>query len=102
MPLGIIRTRPSRTAHARSSAEKHCQAIPETLEAWAYFHAAIEDLDEPECEVFSLVWYGGLPQKEIAGLLNVSVPTVQRRWYRAQVQLYEALQGQSPEAHDDS
>jgi RNA polymerase sigma-70 factor (ECF subfamily) len=75
---------------------------PETLEAWANFHAAIEDLDEPECEVFSLVWYGGLPQKEIAGLLNVSVPTIQRRWYRAQVQLYDALQGQSPEAHDDS
>ena len=75
---------------------------PETLEAWAQFHAAIEDLDGPEREVFSLIWYGGLPQKEIAGMLNLSVPTVQRRWYRAQVQLYETLKGQSPEAHDDS
>lgn len=71
-------------------------AGPETLEDWARFHEAVERLPGDEREVFDLVWYGGLPQAEVAALLSVSVPTVQRRWQRARMLLYEALQGESP------
>ncbi len=69
---------------------------PETLQSWADFHEAVEELPEAERDVFQLVWYSGLEQKEIAGLLGVSVPTVKRRLRRARVHLYESLQGVSP------
>lgn len=63
---------------------RRAAATPESLEDWARFHEAVEQLPEAEREVFQLVWYGGMQQAEVAGLLGVSVPTVQRRWYRAQ------------------
>jgi RNA polymerase sigma-70 factor (ECF subfamily) len=69
---------------------------PETLEGWTAFHEAIERLPDGEREVFQLVWYAGLSQQEAAQTLNVSLPTVQRRWYAAQVTLFRVLQGQSP------
>lgn len=69
---------------------------PETLEAWSHFHEAVARLPEDEREVFQLVWYGGLMQADVAKLLKVSVPTVQRRWYAAQIALYHALQGEAP------
>lgn len=72
------------------------RAEPETLEGWTAFHEAIERLPDGEREVFQLVWYAGLTQQEAAQTLNVSLPTVQRRWYAAQVTLYRVLQGQSP------
>lgn len=55
----------------------------DSLEAWSHFHETVDQLPEGEREVFQLVWYGGLQQQEIASLLSVSVPTVQRRLYRA-------------------
>lgn len=75
---------------------QHHAANPESLDGWARFHEAVEKLPEAEREVFQLVWYGGLEQAEVAGLLGISVPTVQRRWYRAQRQLFEANGGESP------
>jgi len=56
---------------------------PDSLESWALFHETVDQLPEEEREIFQLVWYGGLQQQEIATLLDVSVPTVQRRLYRA-------------------
>ncbi len=69
---------------------------PESLEEWANFHEAVENLPEDEREVFEMVWYGDAQQQEIAELLDVSVPTVKRRWRAARLHLYSALDGQSP------
>ena len=73
---------------------------PESLQDWTDFHEAVERLPGPEREVFHLVWYGGLTQNEAAGLLGVSVPTVQRRWYAARLALYDALHGEPPPVGD--
>lgn len=69
---------------------------PETLAEWSEFHEAVERLPPEERDVFHLIWYAGLPQKDIAELLQVSLPTVQRRWYAAQITLHELLHGLSP------
>jgi len=71
-------------------------ASPKSLGAWADFHEAVERLPTEERDVFELLWYGGMQQKEIAELLGVSVPTVQRRWYRGRLLMKEALEGICP------
>jgi len=69
---------------------------PGSLEDWATFHEIIERLPADMREVFCLRWYHGMSQDEIARVLNVSVPTVQRKWYAAQIELHDRLQGQMP------
>ncbi len=69
---------------------------PDSLQSWALFHETVDQLPEEEREVFHLVWYGGLQQPEIASLLEVSVPTVQRRLYRGRRIIVAALQGEQP------
>jgi len=71
-------------------------ASPRSLEAWAGFHEAVEQLPATEREVFHLVWYGGMEQKEAASVLGVSVPTVQRRLYRARHLISSSLHGEQP------
>ena len=70
---------------------------PEALQDWAAFHHAIDSLPSDEQEVFSLVWYGGLMQKEVARLLGVSEKTVVRRLNRARLGLHDLMDGQAPE-----
>lgn len=81
---GVLRDQPARSLK------------PDSLNVWVRFHEAIEKLPEQEREVFQLVWYGGMSQQEIARLLGVSIPTVQRRWYRAQNALGVILRDDSP------
>lgn len=69
---------------------------PSSLDAWADFHDAVSELPNKAREVFHLVWYAGLPQAEIAQVLGISVPTVQRRWYQARHHLFTRLHGHSP------
>jgi RNA polymerase sigma factor (sigma-70 family) len=69
---------------------------PETLESWAQFHEAVEQLPDDEREVFELVWYGGMAQKDIAALLDISEPTVKRRWRAARLQLHKTFGGINP------
>ena len=69
---------------------------PDDLADWTAFHEAIEHLDDEEREVISLVWYGGLKQKEIAELLEIAERTVIRRLNRAKLRLREILD-QPPE-----
>jgi RNA polymerase sigma-70 factor (ECF subfamily) len=69
---------------------------PETLERWAAFHEAVERLPNDLREVFQLVWYGGLEQKDVAKLVGVSISTVQRRLYDARRTLSTALYGERP------
>ncbi len=65
-------------------------AQPGSLAAWSDFHQKVERLPEDEREVFELIWYAGLGQEEVASCLQVSVPTVKRRWRRAKVRLHNA------------
>ena len=69
---------------------------PESLESWEQFHETVDQLPEQEREIFQLVWYGGLQQQEIASLLGVSVPTIQRRLYRARRFIRSVLRDQQP------
>ncbi|HEV8068449.1 MAG TPA: sigma-70 family RNA polymerase sigma factor [Planctomycetaceae bacterium] len=64
---------------------------PETLDAWARFHEAVEALPRDERDVFSVIWYGEATQKESAELLGVTERTIQRRLVRARLLLYESL-----------
>jgi RNA polymerase sigma factor (sigma-70 family) len=66
------------------------------LEGWSEFHAQVERLPEPEREVFSLIWYQGLNQKEVQEVLGVSLRTIKRRWQTARLLLYDTLHGDKP------
>ncbi|MCC9609054.1 sigma-70 family RNA polymerase sigma factor [Blastopirellula sp. JC732] len=68
---------------------------PDSLDDWLRLHQAVEQLPADEREAFQLVWYAGMPQQEIAQLLDISVSTVQRRWYRAQSALGAILRADS-------
>lgn len=72
----------------------------ESLDEWGRFHESVEQLPDQEREIFHLLWYAGMQQKEAATLLEISVPTVQRRWYRAQHLLGNQLRQQSPSIED--
>lgn len=67
---------------------------PQSLEQWGRFHELVGTLPPPEREVFELLWYGGVSQAEAAAILAISVPTVQRRWYRAQHALHTSLKNE--------
>jgi RNA polymerase sigma-70 factor (ECF subfamily) len=69
---------------------------PGALAAWTEFHRQIEVLPEEERDVVELLWYHGLSQAEAAVVLQVSVPTVKRRWLSARLQLQDAFQGSVP------
>jgi RNA polymerase sigma factor (sigma-70 family) len=69
---------------------------PSRLAAWSEFHEQIEALPEEEREVFDLLWYQGLTRAEAAAVLNVSEPTVKRRWLAARLRLQENLPGERP------
>ena len=75
-------------------------ARPETLEAWASFHEAVDTIPDDEREVFQLVWYGGMQQQDVASLLEVSVPTVKRRMHRARKRLSVLVAGEFPAAKE--
>jgi RNA polymerase sigma-70 factor (ECF subfamily) len=64
---------------------------PETLDAWARFHEAVEALPRDERDVFSLIWYGEATQKEASELLGVTERTILRRLVRARLLLHESL-----------
>ena len=50
-------------------------------------------LDERQCQVVQMRYFGGLKNEEIAAVLGVSVPTVKRDWAVARVWLRRALSG---------
>lgn len=55
---------------------------PGDLDQWAAFHEAVEGLPTGEREAFSLIFYHGWKQADVAELLFVSERTV-RRWFEA-------------------
>lgn len=69
---------------------------PSRLLRWREFHEAIERMPLQEREVWDLVWYHKFSQDEVARLLNISVRTVKRRWNKAGIWLFEAMDGEPP------
>jgi RNA polymerase sigma-70 factor (ECF subfamily) len=70
---------------------------PATLIAWAEFHEQVEALPEALREVFNLLWYEGMNQRDAGAILNVSERTIKNRWRDAKILLRERLAGESPE-----
>jgi RNA polymerase sigma factor (sigma-70 family) len=64
---------------------------PCELARWTELHAHVAQLPPPEREVFDLLWYQELPQADAASLLQVSVPTIKRRWLAARRRLQHLL-----------
>jgi RNA polymerase sigma-70 factor (ECF subfamily) len=69
--------RPARHEAADSTGE------PTSIVEWTEFHEQVEALPAEEREVFSLTWYEGLSQGEIANILGIGIRTVKRRWQSA-------------------
>jgi RNA polymerase sigma factor (sigma-70 family) len=69
---------------------------PAELELWGRFHEAVDQLPGEEGEVFSLTFYHGWTQPQIAELFGVAERTVRRRWRDACIQLAHLLGGQLP------
>lgn len=55
----------------------------------------LQSLDERQCQVVQMRYFGGLKNEEIANVLGVSVPTVKRDWAVARVWLRRALSGRN-------
>lgn len=53
------------------------------LESWMHLHESIDDLPTEEREVFSLRFYHGWKEGQIAELFGVCERTVRRRYYKA-------------------
>ncbi len=64
---------------------------PAKLSVWSEFHDKVETLPDEERAVFDLLWYQDMTQIEAAQVLNVSEPTVKRRWLAARTRLGEFL-----------
>jgi RNA polymerase sigma-70 factor (ECF subfamily) len=77
---------------------------PARLAEWTEWHDAVANLPEEEREVFELMWYHGLSQPEVAGVLDISLRTVKRRWQGTRLLLHEHLnpskEGLFPDAHN--
>jgi RNA polymerase sigma factor (sigma-70 family) len=69
---------------------------PVRLATWSEFHETVESLPEAEREVFDLLWYQGLSQREAAALLGVTERVAKRRWRSARLKLREMLGGRMP------
>jgi RNA polymerase sigma factor (sigma-70 family) len=67
---------------------------PCALARMTELHRQIDGLPAEEREVFDLLWYQELPQAEAAALLEVSVPTIKRRWLSARRRLRKLLNGE--------
>ncbi len=68
---------------------------PSQLAEWTEVHEQIQALPDEEREVFDLLWYQELSEKEAAALLKISVRTLQRRWRSARLKLHKAITKES-------
>lgn len=69
---------------------------PSDLAEWAEFHERVQTLPDAEREVFDLLWYEGLGQKEVAHILGVTERTVKNRWRSAKLMLRQLLDTDLP------
>jgi RNA polymerase sigma factor (sigma-70 family) len=66
------------------------------LAGWARLHETVETLEAEEREVFSLVFYHGWTQPQIAELFQVDERTIRRRWRAVCLTLQEKLGADIP------
>lgn len=64
---------------------------PETIESWAEFHSAVDQLPDEQQAVVGLVWYEGMSQPAASQVLGISLATLKRRWQAARLKLSEQL-----------
>jgi RNA polymerase sigma factor (TIGR02999 family) len=57
---------------------------------------ALAKLDERQCRMVELRFFGGLSIEETSEVLGVSTPTVKREWASARAWLYREISGASP------
>ena len=69
---------------------------PAAVAGWGEFHARVGRMPDDLRVVFDALWYHGLGLEETAGLLGVSVSTVQRRWAAARLWLRDSFRGDPP------
>jgi RNA polymerase sigma factor (sigma-70 family) len=89
---GLVKRLRSKSAGQQPPASP--STSPEQLELWERFHTLIDAdgvLEPKERAVFTLRWYQGLSQKEIASTLQVSERTVKRYWKSAKDKLKRHL-----------
>jgi len=59
---------------------------------------ALAKLDERQCRMVELRFFGGLSIEETSEVLGVSTPTVKREWASARAWLYREISGAAPNA----
>ena len=96
MDTDVIRDR-GVEVHRTAQAVDAGAAESDSLARWVRFHEVAEGLPEDERRVFSMVWYLGLSQDEIAALLEWSQRTVRRRWDSARRLFQERFRGDPPQ-----
>jgi len=90
-----------RNAAKRSGGEKlalieeSAAVEPRTVDLIALDEALnrLAELEPRQCRIVELRFFGGLTEKAIAGVLNISEPTVRRDWRIARARLYQYLVG---------
>jgi RNA polymerase sigma-70 factor (ECF subfamily) len=70
---------------------------PDVMLSWSEFHEAADRLPQPERNCFDLMYYHGLPQSEVAELMNVSTRQVARYWQSARRKVLKAMEGCWPD-----
>ena len=70
--------------HGTTIGEDGIEPLHEALQA-------LEKVDQRSHRVVELRYFGGLSEEEIAGVLDVSVPTVKRDWRKARAFLFDVL-----------
>jgi RNA polymerase sigma-70 factor (ECF subfamily) len=69
---------------------------PTRLASWSEFHEAVGTLPDAERQVFDLLWYQGLTQREAGAILEITERVVKRRWRSARLRLHDTLGGRMP------
>jgi RNA polymerase sigma factor (sigma-70 family) len=92
----VVQDGDSERANSLEAAAYQGNSKPEDLERWTEFHETVEQLPEDDKEVISLIWYGGLMQKEVAQVLGISERTVIRRMNHARLTLNDLMGGRTP------
>jgi RNA polymerase sigma-70 factor (ECF subfamily) len=66
---------------------------PARLAQWAEVHQYVQDLPEEDRELFDLIFYQGVPQALVAGVLGIPPRTLKRRWQELRIRFMTRFGG---------